>query len=303
MEVQFLAVFLSAESQLTQQGFLIHTDAHGRKLYRAVQYVVPNQQVAVQARESGVRVDGTVVIVVRGTVIVLLTVAQFASDTDDEYGTIFLGDGMLPFLRSKVRILLHQFFRMDKVDVVREERLDLRIHFAHHVFRTAHGRVDTGNDLLQEIHGPLFGGDGAFPVPLVHVERVQVAQFLVGTDGVHIGIDTIARADAVFCQGQTFPLRQGVNHFGLCIAQILDRERNGTFHPVQVVVYTHSFQYEQGSRHTAEAEFRRQVLLEKVLYLFDTQLGLFQVEQRLIVFRFYQITHSPLNFDLNWLQI
>ena len=97
---------------------------------------------------------------------------------------------------------------MDKVDVMRQERLDLRIHFAHHVFCASHGGVDACHDLLQEVHGALLGGDGAFPVPLVHVERVQVAQLLVGTDGVHVGIDAIARSYAVFRQGQTFPLRQ-----------------------------------------------------------------------------------------------
>ena len=148
---------------------------------------------------------------------------------------------MFSFLRCKVWIFLHQFLGMDKVDVMRQERLDLRIHFTHHVFRASHGRIDADDDLLQEFYCSLFGGDGTFPVPLVHVERVQIAQLFVGTDGIHIGIDTIARTDAVFGQGEAFPLCQRVNHFGLCIAQILDREGYGTFHTVQVVVDTHSF--------------------------------------------------------------
>ena len=208
----------------------------------------------------------------------LFSVAQLAADTNDEHGTVFFGDGVFAFLGSQIGVFLQQFFRVYEVDVVCQERFDLRIHFADHVFGAAHGRVDTGYNLFQESDATLFGGDGAFPVPLVYIKGMEVAQLLIGTDGIHVGIDAIARTDVVFGQCQSFPFGQRVNHFGLGIAQILDGEGNGTFHSVQVVVDTHTLQHEERGGNTAQAQFRRQVLLEKFLDLFDAHLGLFQIE-------------------------
>ena len=198
---------------------------------------------------------------------------------------------MFAFLRREVRIHLQQLFRVDELDVVRKERFYLRIHFAHHVFGASHGRIDACHDLLEERHGALFRSDGALPVPLVHIQRVEVAQLLVGTNGVHVGIDTIPRTDVIVGQGQSFPFSQGVNHFRLGIVQVLDWESHGAFLSAQVVVDTHPLQYEKRCGHSSETQFRREVLLEELLYLFDAQLGLFHVEYRLIISGFYQITH------------
>ena len=221
-----------------------------------------------------------------------LSVAQCTADTDDEDTAVFFCNQVLAFLRSLVRIFVEQFLGMDEMDVVRQERLQLRVGFTDHVFRAAHGRIDTSDNVLQEFHRALFGSDDPFPVPLVHVQRVQVAQFFVGTDGVHVGIDAISRRDMVVGQRDTFPLGQRVNHFGLLVAQILDGERYGPFHPVQVIVDTHSLQHEEWGRDTAKPQLRREILLEKFFYLFDAQFGLFHVEPRAVVLRFDQITHS-----------
>ena len=77
---------------------------------------------------------------------------------------------MFTLLWSLVRIYLKQFFRMDKMDVVRKERLDLRIHFTYHIFSAAHGCINTGDNFFQEIDIALFFGNHSFPVPLVDIE-------------------------------------------------------------------------------------------------------------------------------------
>ena len=254
VEVELLAVFLSAQGELAEEGFLVHTDTHGREFHGAVEHVVPNQEVAVQAGEAGGWVYGAVVVIVGRAVVVLLAVAQLAADADDEHGSVFLRDGMFAFFRCEVGVALHEFFGVDEVDALGQEGLDLRIHFAYHVFGASHGRVDACHDLLEEVHGALFGGDGAFPVPLVHVEGVQVAQLLVGADGIHVSVDAVAGLNAVFGQGEAFPLGQRVYHFGLRVAQILDGEGYGAFHSVEVVVDTHALQYEEGCGNTAQAQ-------------------------------------------------
>ena len=121
---------------------------------------------------------------------------------------------------------------------------------------------------------------------------MQVVQFLVSADGIHVGIDAVARLYLVLSQRQSLPLRQGVNHLGLRIAQVLDGKRHGAFHTVQIVVDTQSLQHKQGSRHTTQAQFRGDILLEKLFNQFNTLLRLFHVEQGYVIDGFYQLTHN-----------
>ena len=75
---------------------------------------------------------------------------------------------------------------MDEVDFLRKEGLDLRIGFAHQVFRTHDGCVDVFHDFLQESQCAVFLSNGTTPIPLIHVEGVCVVQLLVTTNGVHV---------------------------------------------------------------------------------------------------------------------
>ena len=131
-----------------------------------------------------------------------LSIAQFASDTNDEYGSKLFGDSMFAFLRGESRIFLHQFLGMDEMDVMWQKWFDLRIHFAYHIFGTSHGRVDTGYNLFKEIYRALFGGNRSFPVPLVYIEGMEIAQFFIGSDRIHVRIDAISRFNVVYARVQ-----------------------------------------------------------------------------------------------------
>ena len=114
-----------------------------------------------------------------------------------------------------------------------------------------------------------FGSNDAFPVPLVYIKGMQIAQFFIGTDGIHVCVDAISRFDMVFGKREAFPFGEGVHHFSFGVAQIFDRESYGTFHSIEVVIDTHSFQYEQWSCHTSQAQFGREVQLEELFNLFN----------------------------------
>ena len=159
------------------------------------------------------------------------------------------------------------------------------------ILRTTDGSVDTLNDILKESHRTVFTADDGLPVPLVDIEGVEVIQFLVGPDGVHIGIDAITGLYLILCQRQALPLGQRVDHFGLGIAQILDREGNGPLHTVQIIVDSQSFENEQGCRDATQTEFCGEVLLKEVLNKFDTLLCLFGIEQGLIMQGFDYLSH------------
>ena len=85
---------------------------------------------------------------------------------------------------------------------------------------------------------------------------MQVSKFLISTYRVHICINTISRTDVIVGKRHSFPFCKRVYHFGLLVPQVLDRERHGTLHSVQVVVYTHTLKNEQWGCYAAESEFR-----------------------------------------------
>ena len=75
-----------------------------------------------------------------------------------------------------------------------------------------------------------------------------------------------------------------MHHLGTSIAQVLDGECYGTLHTIQVIVNTQTLKYKQRSRHAAQAELRRQVLLEEFFNQFDTLFRLFRIYQTFIVY-------------------
>ena len=221
----------------------------------------------------------------------LLPVRELAANTNHEHGTVSLADSILTLLGRLVGIHLQQLLSMDEVYLLRQEGLDLRVGLTGQIFRSADGRIDTLHDILQERQRAVFLADHGFPVPLVHIERMQIVELLISTDGVHVGIDTITRLYLILSQRKTLPLGQRVNHLSLRISQILDGERHSTLHTVQVVVDTQSLQHEQRSRHTTQPQLCGEVLLKEFLDEFDTLLRLLRIEQRFIFHRFDYLSH------------
>ena len=291
MEVELLAGFLTLNLQLAQQALLVHTDAHRRKFERASQYGIPDQDVTVQAL-TPILGHRRPVVIVRCAAVVLLSVGEFAADADDEDGTIGLTDGILALLRCLVGIHTQQFLGMDEVNLLRQEGLNLGIGLAHQILRPADGCVDALHDILQEGQRAVFPADDGLPVPLVYIERVQIVQFLVGTDGIHVGIDAIAALYLILGQRQSLPLGQRVNHLGTGIAQILDGEGDSTLHAIQIVVDAQPLQHKEGGRHTTQTQFSAEVSLKKLFYQFDTLLRLTHVEQALIAYRLNNLAHN-----------
>ena len=84
---------------------------------------------------------------------------------------------------------------------------------------------------------------------------MEVIQLLVSTNGVHVGVDAVARLNVIFGQGQALPFSQRVYHLCLSVAQILYWEGHGALHAVEVVVYAETFQHKQGSCDAAQPQF------------------------------------------------
>ena len=107
---------------------------------------------------------------------------------------------------------------------------------------------------------------------------MQVVQLLVGSDGVHVGVDAMARLNIVLSQRQSFPLSQRVYYLCFSVTQILDGKTNRPLHPIEVVVDAQSLENEQGGGDATQAQFGGKVLLKKVFYLLDAPLCLLHVQ-------------------------
>ena len=110
----------------------------------------------------------------------------------------------------------------------------------------------------------MFRLDRLLPVPLIDVERVEVIQVFVATDGIHVCVETVAGRDAVSTQFHAFPLGQRMNHLCITVAHATDGKFDSTFHTIQIIIDAGSGEDEQRGCHTAEAQRLRQFLLKAV---------------------------------------
>ena len=221
-----------------------------------------------------------------------LTVAERTADTDDEHGALLAHNGVFTLLGRECGIELAQRFGMDEGDFFGQLRLQLRETLAHQIFGALHGGIDRTNHFLEEFHGAIFGANHTLPVPLVDIERVQVAQLLVCANGVHVGVNAITGLHIVFGEGEALPLGQRVHHFGPGIAQILDGEIHSALFAAEVVVDAQTAQHKQRSRDATKPKGGRKVVGKELFNDFNALLGGVHVEQRTIVTEGNEITHE-----------
>ena len=144
---------------------------------------------------------------------------------------------------------------MDEGYLFGQEGLNLRICLADVVLGAEYRAIDALHNLLQILHRATLLGHNTLPVPLVNVERVEIVQLLVGTDGVHIGDDAVAILHLILRQRHALPLGQRVNNLGLCLGHILYGECHGALGAAQIVVHTESLEHEQRRSNTAQTQF------------------------------------------------
>ena len=72
---------------------------------------------------------------------------------------------------------------------------------------------------------------GDFPVPLIHVDGMQIVQLFVRADGVHIGVNAVTSFNFVVGQGEAFPFGQGMHDFGFSVLQVFNGKSYRAFNP------------------------------------------------------------------------
>ena len=243
--------------QLPVQGSRVHPDAHAAQLHSPAQQLAPNQNISVEIP----------VVVVRSPAVVLLSRFQSAADALDEDRAIFPEAGVLPLLGGLVRPAVLQLLGGDKAHLPVElaQGLELGVDGLHGVLGVADGPDDVPHRGVEIIQVPLFGADDLFPVPLVHVDAVEVVQLvLVPADGVHVRIQALAGVKIIALQGQALPFGQALHHLRPG-AGAEDVEGNGAFHPVEVVVEAGILRHKEGGGDPVEIQQGSQPVLKEAL--------------------------------------
>ena len=285
VEGQLPALVAAGQGELLVQGLGAHPDAHGGQLDGLAVDAVPAQQVAVQVP----------VVVVGGPAVVGLARLQLAADAHEEGHRVLLHKGVLPLLGGKVGVAVLQLLGGDEGDLLRDLGQDGQLgeHGAQEGLGVPQGPHNGADSLLQVLCVPVLLGDDLLPVPLVHIGGVEVVQILVPADGVHIGVQALARVELVTLQGQALPLGQGVDHHG-GVVHPPDVKGHRALHAVQVVVQAGGGRHEQGGGHPVEAQGPAEPVLEQALEQADGLLGLIDAEQGGIPLGDGSLSHSAM---------
>ena len=143
---------------------------------------------------------------------------------------------------------------MYEVYVIGKLRFYLGISLKHHEFSAFQSRIYLLHNIFKEFERAVILSNDTFPSPLIHIKRVNVIQFLIGTYGIHIGIYAITGFETVLRQCQSFPFCKRMHNFRLHIAKILYRKLDRTFSSVKVVVDTRARRNKQRTRNTMQVQ-------------------------------------------------
>ena len=210
-------------------------------------------------------------------------VGEGAADAANEDGAVASGSLTLALLGGEVGEFGAELFGVHECDLSGQRGRDVWEGAVRHGLGGQQGAVDAADDVREELHRAILRADGALPVPLIDVERVDVVQLFVGADGVHIRVESVASRDAISSQLHALPFGQRVHHLGTSVAHIFDGERYGALHAVEVVVQARIGKDEEGRRDASEAEGLGEFGLEGLLEQLDGVLHAFRRQHGTIV--------------------
>ena len=126
--------------------------------------------------------------------------------------------------------------------------------------------------------------DDLFPVPLVHIDGVQIVQnVLVAPDGVHVGIQPLSGIEVIAIQRHALPLGQRLHDLRFT-AGVQDVERDRALIAVEVVVQAGGLFHKQRRGHAKQIQIGRELILKQALEQTDGLLRLVNSQQAFVSF-------------------
>ena len=219
---------------------------------------------------------------------------QFPADALQKDRAVPFCRNVFALLRRFVGHFVLQLLRRQEGDLLGKQASDKIVFVDDILLGVAERVIDALDRPLQRCLVPLLAGDDLLPVPLVNEHGMDVVGHLVAADGVHIGIQPLARAETVQFQSVALPFCKRMDNFQpLARAEI---KGHRALHAVEIVVQTACGIYKQRSGHADQVQLGCKIALKKVLHLFDGIFGLPQRKEGLIVLRNHQVCHELVSF-------
>ena len=127
-----------------------------------------------------------------------LPVFQFIPDLHDTDGTFRFGYVVFPFLWRVIREHLSQLAGGHEENIVGQDLLDVIVMDSHILLSLAQHFVYIADSFFQSVQGACLFWNDFFPVPLVHIDRVDVVCDFVPADGTHVGVKSLSDGKTVF---------------------------------------------------------------------------------------------------------
>ena len=207
-----------------------------------------------------------------------LSVCELIADLHQAYSAFLAADQILALFSCFVRVESFQLGAGDEEDIVGKDLLDIVIADRHVFLSLSKNSVDVLNDGLKGFDRAVLSGDDLLPVPLVHVDGVDIVCVFVAADGHHVGVKPLSNAETVFAEGVALPFRKGVND--LChLPGFLYVKRYRALHSVEVVVKSRLGADKEGGGDAAQVQPLCEEILKEVLYGLDGDLGLMKIQR------------------------
>ena len=124
-------------------------------------------------------------------------VRECRTDLLHENRTALARNRIFALLRAELRVALQKLFGSDEGDFPREAVAGIRVLIPDLMLHVLDDGVDALHGVLEYLKASVFLPEHTFPVPLVHIEGVEVIRRLVAADCVHIGVEAFARLKAI----------------------------------------------------------------------------------------------------------
>ena len=162
---------------------------------------------------------------------------QSAANAHDKRGWMLANKQIFSLFRRLSRVEVLQLLRGYKGDFAAEPRVELGIVPLELVERAADCLDNAADSVFQRVGVALVLRDDALPVPLVHVNGVQVIRMFVATDSVHVADQAATDGKVVAPECIALPFCERLNYLGV-FADVWQVKCNRMLDTIEVVVHT-----------------------------------------------------------------
>ena len=282
MEGELAAVVAAGGSELAVQRLRIDADAHGGNFKAALEHRVPHEDIAVEI---------PVVIVGSAAVVGLAGALEGLADLHQEHRVVLAADLRLPLVGSQIRVHILQFLRGDKEHLPLGLKGQSREGVAQGGGSVAQGTHDVPDGVLEIFHVPVGLLNVLLPVPLIHVDGVEVIHHFIPADSVHIRVEAAAGGELIALEGQALPLGQRMHHLAVG-PHVGDVKGDRALHAVEVVVEAGVSVHKQGGGDPVQIQPDGEAVLELRVDQFDGTLELVVGKRHLVAFGDDELAHG-----------